>query len=287
MFNSSNSDADSLKAKYKNYNNFRGNSSSESYSFSSNDDSDVKIPKIIMQTWVDNDIPDKWKCSPESIKKMMPDWEYILMTDEDNRKFVKKHFPDFLKYYDNFPYNIQRVDSIRYMFLYIKGGLYMDLDYEILHPIDSLFTSDNDVYLVTSGNVSSYLTNSFMASKPGCKLWLDCIEDMKKPLPYYCVGKHLRVMNSTGPIMLTHTVIQSNIVYAMLPVKLIAPCSVCNITRKIEGAYFRQLEGSSWITYDTKIYIFFMCNYKQLLIAIGLILLVILIALLMQWCGLC
>ena len=160
----------------------------------------------------------------------------------------------------------------------------MDLDFEVLKPLDSLFTNDNEVYLVNSSNIGSYLTNSFMASKPRCKLWLDCIEAMKKKLPFYCMGKHLTVMNSTGPIMLTHVVNKAKIVYGMLPVRLILPCSVCNIKCYSKGAYLKQLEGSSWIAYDTKIYNFFMCNYKQLLIAIALIFLVILISLMLQWC---
>lgn len=252
----------------------------------------VKIPKIIMQTWKDKNIPEKWKSSPLSIKKYLPDWKYVLMTDEDNRNFVKKHFPNFLKYYDGFPHNIMRADAIRYCFLYVFGGLYMDLDFEILppprnhkgpHPINSLFTSDNEVYLVSSSNVGSYLTNSFMASKPGCKLWLDAIEYMKKPVPYYYIGKHLTVMHQTGSFMLSSVAKNSKIVYGNLPVKLILPCSVCNIKCRTKGAYLKQLEGSSWITYDTKCYNFFMCNYKQLIIAVALILFVILIALLIQW----
>lgn len=246
-------------------------------------DNTVKIPKIIMQTWKDHNIPKKWKSSPISIKKYMPDWKYVLMTDKDNRNFVKKHFPDFLKYYDAFPYPIQKCDAVRYCWLFIHGGLYMDLDFEVLHPLDSLFTTDNEVYLVNSGNFGSYLTNSFMASKPGCKLWLDVIESMKKTIPYYYVGRHLTVMQQTGPLMLTETVKESKIVYGMLPVRLISPCSVCNIGCLTEGAYLKQLEGSSWISYDTKCYIFFMCNYKQLILAIVLILLVILIALFFQW----
>ena len=246
-------------------------------------DSTVKIPKIIMQTWKDHNIPKKWKQSPISIKKYMPGWKYVLMTDRDNRNFVKKHFPDFLKYYDAFPYPIMKADSIRYMFLYVYGGLYMDLDFVVLHPLDNLFTSDNEVYLVNSSNVGSYLTNSFMASKPGCKLWLDAIEAMKKPVPYYYMGRHLTVMKQTGSFMLTGVVSESKIVYGMLPVKLILPCSVCNIGCQTKGAYLKQLEGSSWVSYDTKCFNFFMCNYKQLILAIILILLVILIALFLQW----
>ena len=44
----------------------------------------ARLPKIIMQTWKNKDLPEKWKKSPLSITKYMPDWEYVLMTDEDN-----------------------------------------------------------------------------------------------------------------------------------------------------------------------------------------------------------
>lgn len=249
----------------------------DNYDTNNDNKNKVKIPKRIMQTWKNRNIPEKWKSSPKSIKRHMPDWEYVLMTDKDNRKLVKDYFPDFLPYYDNFSYSIQRADAARYCYLYVYGGIYMDLDFEVLKPLDDMFINDNEVYLVSSSNIGSYLTNSFMASKPRCKLWLDCIEAMKTPLPFYCIGKHFEVLNSTGPIMLTNVAAESKIVYGMLPGKLILPCSICNIKCRKEGAYLKQLEGSSWITYDTTIYNFFMCNYKYLLITIGLILLVILI----------
>ena len=54
-----------------------------------NKKSKVVIPKIIMQTWKNTQVPDHWKRSPESIKQHMSDWQYVLMTDDDNRKFVE------------------------------------------------------------------------------------------------------------------------------------------------------------------------------------------------------
>ena len=279
MFNSSDSDPCSSKARYKQHNKFTGRSYSYSSSSENNVKSKVKIPKLILQTWKDTTIPDKWKVSPKSIKKYMPDWEYVLMTDKDNRKFIKKHFRDFLPYYDNFPYNIQRADAIRYAWLYINGGIYMDLDFEVLHPLDEMFTSGAEVYLVSSGNIGSYITNSFMASKPGCKLWLEMIEAMKKPLSWYFLGKHMTVMNSSGPIMLTHVVKKSKVIYSMLPGKLMMPCSACKINCNTKDAYLKPLEGSSWISYDTKVYNFFMCKWRKILIAIGLVLLIVVLAL--------
>ena len=239
---------------------------------------DVKIPKIFFQTCWSHDIPPKWQSSPESIKKMMPSWKYVLMDDDENREFVKKHFPDFLPYYDAFPYNIQRCDAVRYMFLYVHGGIYMDLDFEILYPLDELFTSDAQVYLVKSGNVGSYHTNSFMASKPGCKLWLEVIEEMKKPLPFYIVGKHFTTMSSSGPLMLSRVVNKTGTVVSNLPAKYIMPCNVCNINCSTCESYLKPLEGSSWTAWDTTFLNFWLCNWKKVVSFLFLLLLLLLVA---------
>lgn len=242
------------------------------------DDREVSIPKIIMQTWKTHTVPKRWKTSPESIKKHMPDWKYVLMDDEENRAFVEKYYPDFLRTYDNFRYGIQRADAIRYMWLYKHGGIYMDLDYEIKRPLDELFTNNSEVYLVHSGNVGTYLTNSFMASKPGCSLWLKVLEKMKNPdIPWFYFGKHMEVMNSTGPVMLTHVVRESDIVYSMLPVKKVVPCSLCNVKCNADNSYLQQLEGSSWVSYDGMVYSYCFCNWRPLLLAIVLLIAVFLI----------
>lgn len=241
----------------------------------------VRIPKIIMQTWKDHNIPLKWKSSRDSIFTHMKDWKYVLMTDEDNRNFVEKHFPDFLSYYDNFEYNIQRVDAIRYMWLYVHGGIYMDLDFELLKPIDDFFKTDSDLYLVSSGNIPTYITNSFMASKPGSNIWLDVIEHMKKPSPFYRFGKHMRVMMTTGPIMLTNVISKYGYSYTRLPKAKFNPCSVCNIHCNTDDAFMRPLEGSSWIGLDTRIYNYFMCNWKSFSIIITVLIFLIIIGLIL------
>ena len=105
--------------------------------------STVKIPMNIMQTWKTNKLPDYWVASQKAIFKFMPHWKYTLMTDDDNYEFVTKYFPDFLKYFKAFEYPIQRADAIRYMWLYVHGGLYLDLDLEIVKCLDDIFYDDN------------------------------------------------------------------------------------------------------------------------------------------------
>ncbi len=244
-----------------------------------NKDESVKIPKIIMQTWKNQHVPKKWKPSVDSINKYMPDWEHVLMTDEDNRKFVKQHFPDFLSYYDNFPYEIQRADAIRACWLYINGGIYMDLDIEILKPLDSLFTKSFGIYLVHSGNYASYITNSFMASQPKNPIWLEYIKQMKQPVNRWVnYSKHFTVMTTTGPMALTNVIANTSHLYATLPSKLLMPCSVCDQKCKLpKGVYLRPLKGQSWNEWDSHFFNFFLCNWKKVVVAVIIILIIILI----------
>lgn len=238
----------------------------------------VTIPKIIMQTWKNNEVPDKWQPSVTSIQTYMPSWTYILMTDDDNLNFVKTYFPDFLPYFLHFPYNIQRADAIRAMFLYINGGIYMDLDIEILKPLDELFTSDDDLFFVKSGNVGSYVTNSFMASKPRNPFWLTYLDEMKLQPPSWALTKHFIVMTTTGPMAMTRALQKSNTPYYALPTKLMMPCSVCDISRcDISQAYVRPLEGQSWNGMDSLVLNYFMCNWKKILLFILIIIIILII----------
>lgn len=76
--------------------------------------------KYIFQTWKTNQVPNKWKNAQLSVININKEFEYKLYTDEENREFVKTFFPDFLKTYDSFEYNIQRVDAVRIVYYMLK-----------------------------------------------------------------------------------------------------------------------------------------------------------------------
>lgn len=251
--------------------------SSEFSSYNSfNNESRVKIPKIIMQTWKTHNVPDHWKSSPESIKKLMPDWRYILLSDDDNYEFMKKYFPEYLDVYESLEYSIMKADLIRYAFLYIHGGIYLDLDIEITKPLDELFHKRGDIYLVESGNAGGIYTNSFMASKPKCKFWLDCLREIRKDYKWWAYGKHLRVMSRTGPLMLTRVVNKTKHKLVKIPRKYVMPCSTCDLKPCTKpGAYTKALEGSSWCDWDSYVYNKCLCNWKKILFIILIFVLII------------
>ena len=56
-------------------------------------------------------------------REQNPDWEYHLWNGEEMDELVEKHFPEYLSLYRSFSYNVQRWDTIRYMILYVYGGV--------------------------------------------------------------------------------------------------------------------------------------------------------------------
>lgn len=131
------------------------------------------IPQKIFQTWkekhIENEILKGWQ---NSWIIENPNYEYNLWTDEENRNFIEKEFPDFLSVYDNYDKNIKRVDAVRYFYLLKYGGIYADLDFICLKSFDDILNIDADVIFGSLGNMDNpfnnyhKVPNALMIAKP-------------------------------------------------------------------------------------------------------------------------
>jgi mannosyltransferase OCH1-like enzyme len=239
----------------------------------------MEVPKNIFQTWKTSIIPGKWHEAQTSVIKKNPKWRYILLTDEDNLNIVSKYFPDFLPYYKSFKHNIQRADAIRYIVMYLYGGIYLDLDYICLKSFDLLtfnYGSNYEVGLIPSNNTQSIFTNSFIISKPKSVFWLKCIDEMKKPSLWRYVSKHMEVFNTTGPFMINRVANRyKHLVQKLSNVSI--PCNICylescKIVKGHEEYFIKPIEGNSWHSWDSKIMNFIYClNLKHIIIVLMLI----------------
>lgn len=141
------------------------------------------FPKILYQTWKSKlVIPPRFHYWRQTWLHHHPQWKHFFWDDTDNRDFIRLNFPWFLKRYDAYDMNIKRVDSVRYFFLYNFGGVYADLDFESLRPLDLLldqYASRCDVLLgrmqhnpENAWHVANSIPNALMASKPGSVFWI-------------------------------------------------------------------------------------------------------------------
>lgn len=161
------------------------------------------IPKLIHQTWKTNSVPAKWRVFVNKVQEINPGWEYKLWTDAENDEFVKNEYPDFIDLFRGFSRGIMRADVIRYLIMYKVGGVYLDLDYEVLKPFNFDF---KELVLplnrsLQNGNAQDELGNCIFASVPGHRFWLDVINELKINPPI--VSNYDQIVHATGPGLLT------------------------------------------------------------------------------------
>lgn len=220
------------------------------------------FPKIIHQTWKTTKIPQKWQISQSRWKKLHPTWEYRLWTDKDIENYIKDKHPEFLVIWNSYPYQIQKVDAVRYFILNDFGGVYSDLDIVPRVPIDEYVENMTvEAMFVPSANTPCF-TNAFMISQKGATIWQRVFDELFKTYKkWYYVGKHLLVMNTTGPYMLTRAIYAHDKILGLLPVKLFNATAVTEISEDFndidnQTSVLVNIYGSSWHEVDSKVYNF-------------------------------
>jgi mannosyltransferase OCH1-like enzyme len=134
---------------------------------------------------------------------MNSNYLYELWDDEDNRNFVKREFPWLLRIYNSYSAEIYRADIIRYLYLYIFGGMYADLDTKCLRPLDHL-RGLSDIIVGRMGSDPEFphsIPNAFLASTPRQEFWLLVIA-----LIVLFAYKPGRPEELTGPVILKKAV---------------------------------------------------------------------------------
>jgi mannosyltransferase OCH1-like enzyme len=87
-------------------------------------------------TWKDNDpppavFPPWWRQS-----WLTAGWQARLWTDRDIENFAETQSPEIRSMMEAYPCGVMRSDAFRYLILKRLGGLYVDLDFVNLSPLD-------------------------------------------------------------------------------------------------------------------------------------------------------
>lgn len=170
--------------------------------------SEGAIPKILHQTWKNTTIPEDLTAYRQSWKEHHPDWSFVLWTDDANRELIRQKYTWFLPIYDRYPEAIMRADAARYFILHQFGGVYADLDFQALRPIDPLLKNTQMVVglepelhlalpLAVERNLSQILCNAFMASIPLHPFWEHVFQKLRE------FAHSHGPLDATGPFLLT------------------------------------------------------------------------------------
>lgn len=204
------------------------------------------IPKIIHQVWEGKDgpPPNFLLDVSQTWKEQHPDWMYVFWDGYKIDSFMRTH-SEYVDVYESYRYAVQRWDMIRYLVLYEYGGIYADLDYECIEPLDGLLenlscclASDPEEHARVFKK-SHIVTNAFMAVEakhPFFKLILEHLLS-DDPSGYDINDKFNYVLETTGPYMLTRLYdhFDFNDKVRLLPASVISPLTKHEVLRCIRG----------------------------------------------------
>jgi mannosyltransferase OCH1-like enzyme len=103
------------------------------------------FPKKIWQSWKVNplEFEERDLLVARSWTSKNPGYRYEVLTDQNDLYYVETHFgpdgfnrPDIVDTYRSLTAAIVKADLLRYLIMYVDGGVWADIDVEALRPLD-------------------------------------------------------------------------------------------------------------------------------------------------------
>jgi mannosyltransferase OCH1-like enzyme len=219
--------------------------------------------KIIHQIWLQgkDKIPSSYHSCLKSVVKYTYNFNYILW-DETDILVLLKQFPLYIEVYNKFTYMHQKIDFARYVILYVYGGIYIDMDVELIKPLESLIIeyNDNDIILSKIYNSNLFeskvncdgtmcINNGIIIAGKNCDFLFGLINNIVTN--YTCKFYEFKILcinNTTGPKAITRMYNQytgSSRIKILEP-EYLEPCLAgenCNIT---ENTYAIHKHTLTW-----------------------------------------
>ncbi|MDR3645987.1 MAG: glycosyltransferase [Candidatus Babeliales bacterium] len=159
------------------------------------------IPRKIHQIWIGpKQLPEKFDWMRETVKKLHPTWEYKLWTNEDLKDFNLKNQEVF----DSVKNIGAKADIFRYEILERFGGVYVDIDFELLKPLDDIITRSEFFGCLLCG--TDLVSNGIIGSKSNHPILKECITQISMLRLFDNKGDNTTVLNMTGPYFFTDVI---------------------------------------------------------------------------------
>ncbi len=182
-----------------------------------------RVPKIIHQTFHKEKFPPEISLNIKKVKELNPDWEYRFYNNKDIEIYIKKNFPEVLKFYlkINPKYGAARADLFRYLLIYKEGGVYFDIKSSfskslntVIKPSDTMILSHWNQQVYNGWGIHPKIDDPkgefqqcFIIATQGHPFLKSVIENILRNIetynPYlHSVGRS-GVLSLTGPITYT------------------------------------------------------------------------------------
>jgi len=160
-----------------------------------------KIPRNIIQTYKHNKIHPFVYNNIMEILKINEDFNYFLITDDIGIELIKKNFDQYtLDAFNKLNLGAAKGDFLRYVAIYVYGGVYLDMDSNITISLSSFIAPKIEHLFFLDGacNIQQWC---FMSS-PKNPVILKIINEMVKRI----YNGERNIFLATGPVLTTDVI---------------------------------------------------------------------------------
>jgi mannosyltransferase OCH1-like enzyme len=137
-----------------------------------------QIPNVIMQTYKSNDVNKAMYDASRTWLICNPTYRYEYYTDGDCILFIQKYFPkDVLHAFLSLIPGAFKADLFRYCYLYIKGGVYTDMDNICMIDLNNII-KNTDIFVTVKDRPLASIYNAFIASSPNNPIFTHIIKNI-------------------------------------------------------------------------------------------------------------
>ncbi len=147
----------------------------------------MEFPKIIHFIWINfkneleqnPQIPDKYIEVIENTKRILHDYKVIVWDGYMCNQLLQSTFPEKMELYNSFDHPIQRCDFIRFVILYVYGGIYLDVDRYVLRSFNLLLEKYKDYDTILGKQILFTVNNDIFICKKNSQFMKLCIDNCK------------------------------------------------------------------------------------------------------------
>lgn len=253
------------------------------------------FPKIIHQIWLqgDKNLSNENKIKCEKIKELHNNYDYILWDEIQILKLISND-QNLINIYYRFEYMHQRIDFAKYIILEKIGGVYIDIDVEVIKSIDSLLEDNKEYDLIVSklivenylekkitcNNDEYCLNNGIIIGKQNSDVLINLIDNILKNNECNLYDmKIICINNTTGPKFITQflSTYRGSSKILFLDYEYLEPC-LGNICKKTKKTIMMHKHNLSWFDKRYKnIFKYYLNNKKKCYLIFFIILFIIIL----------
>lgn len=219
-----------------------------------------EFPKIIHFIWINfkdeleknPKIPNKYLENIENTKRILKDYKVIVWDGYLCNELIKKYASEKYELYHSFKHPIQRCDFIRFLILYVYGGIYLDVDRYVLRSFNTLLKKYKDYDTILDISNYGILNNDIFICKKNSKFMkynIDHCKNNKNNFIYF-----FDIMNSCGPLYVAknyynHIYIKKNKNYKIIGLgNELNACTFCGCNQeKLKESITFTTNDNTWL----------------------------------------